>query len=157
VDLELAQHRKQQIVDRFGEWTAHNIQLKGDLYTIDKKIVGDEIKLRRIVQVVTDNARKPLENLRILDLGCLEGLYAIELARHGAKVLAIEGREANIEKARFAKDVLSLHNIEFVQSDVRGLTRERYGGFDVVLCLGILYHLEAPDVFSFLESISDVC
>lgn len=157
MDIELIQRQKQQIVSRFGEWTAHNIQLYGDLYTIDKRITGDEIKLRRIVQAASDIAGKPLRDLRILDLACLEGLYAIEFARHGAEVVAIEGRQANIEKARFAKEVLSLENLELVQGDVRELGRERYGSFDVVLCLGILYHLDVPDLFHFLESVSDVC
>jgi hypothetical protein len=41
--------------------------------------------------------------------------------------------------------------------DVRGLDRERHGEFDVVLCLGLLYHLDAPDVFMLLERIRDVC
>lgn len=81
----------------------------------------------------------------------------MELARHGAKVVGIEGREANIEKARFASEVLALENLEFVQDDVRNLSKEKYGYFDVVLCLGILYHLDVPDVFLFLEKIAEVC
>lgn len=93
----------------------------------------------------------------MLDLACLEGLYGIELARHGAEVVGIEGREANIEKARFAKDVLALDNLTFVQDDVRNLCAEKYGHFDVVLCLGILYHLDAPDVFHFVEKMAEVC
>jgi hypothetical protein len=40
---------------------------------------------------------------------------------------------------------------------VRNLSVEKYGRFDVVLCLGILYHLNAPDVFHFVERISEVC
>ncbi|MFH1010031.1 MAG: class I SAM-dependent methyltransferase, partial [bacterium] len=107
--------------------------------------------------MISDVAREPLENLRVLDLACLEGLYAIELARHGANVVGIEIREANIEKARFAKNILSLNNLEFFQDDVRNLSKEKYGHFDLVLCLGILYHLDVPDVFSFLERIADVC
>lgn len=93
----------------------------------------------------------------MLDLGCLEGLFAIELARHGAEVVAIEGREVNIEKARFAKDVLGIHNLELVLDDVRNLSKEKYGRFDVVLCLGILYHLDVPDVFFFVKKMADVC
>ncbi|MCY7392413.1 MAG: hypothetical protein LH647_13305 [Leptolyngbyaceae cyanobacterium CAN_BIN12] len=97
---EQIQHEKQAIVDRFGEWTAHNIYLSGGVYTIGNQIVGDEVKLRRITQLVADIAKKPLPELRVLDLACLEGLYGIELARHGAEVVGIEGREANSAPSR---------------------------------------------------------
>jgi hypothetical protein len=102
-------------------------------------------------------ASKPIETIRLLDLACHEGIYAIEFARHGANVLGIEGRQAHIEKAMFVKDVLSLNNLEFVQDDVRNLKKDKYGLFDVVLCLGILYHLEVPDVFHFIERIAEAC
>ena len=55
------------------------------------------------------------------------------------------------------KNALSLTNLDIVQDDVRNLSRNKYGFFDVVLCLGILYHLDVPDVFAFIESIADVC
>ncbi|UCG81639.1 MAG: methyltransferase domain-containing protein, partial [Desulfobacterales bacterium] len=110
-----------------------------------------------MVQIISDVASDPLENLRILDLGCLEGLFAIELAQQGSKVVGIEGREANIEKARFAKDVLGLNNLELILDDVRNLSKEKYGRFDVVLCLGLLYHLGVPDVFAFAKRMGDVC
>lgn len=157
MDVELIESRKRRIVERFGPWSAHNIFLEGDVYTINKGIAGDEVKLRRILQNVSDLSRRPLDSLRVLDLACLEGLYAVEFARHGAKVVGIEGREANLAKARFAKEVLALENLEFVQDDVRNLSKAKYGQFDVVLCLGILYHLDAPDVLAFLEQVADVC
>jgi len=113
--------------------------------------------LRRIVQVVADLAGKPLAELRILDLACFEGQYAIEFALHGAQVVGIEGREANIAKARDRATQLELDRVEFVQEDVRNLRRGRYGGFDAVLCLGILYHLDFPDAIRFLERVSGVC
>lgn len=148
---------KNEIVARFGQWTAHNIRLGEDVYTIGPEVSGDEIKLRRILQIVSDVAPAPLSALRILDLACLEGLYAVEFARHGASVVAIEGREANIAKARFAGEVLSLPNLEFHRDDVRNLDTERYGTFDVVLCLGILYHLDAPDLFRMIAQVASVC
>jgi 2-polyprenyl-3-methyl-5-hydroxy-6-metoxy-1,4-benzoquinol methylase len=149
--------KKQAVVAEFGPWTASNIHVDGDLYTIGKKIHGDEVKLRRVLQVVADTTRRPLESLRLLDLACHEGIYAIEFARHGAQVVGIEGRQAHIEKARFVKEALSLNNLDIVQDDVRNLSEKKYGRFDVVLCLGILYHLDAPDVFSFIERIGEVC
>ncbi len=157
MDTQTIIRKKQDVITKYGPWTAHNIQLHDDTYTIAPEIVGDEFRLRRLVQCVFDLTGGSVEGLRILDLACLEGLFAIEFARHKAKCLGIEGREANIEKARFAKQVLSLDNLELVQGDVRNLTVERYGQFDVVLCLGILYHLDAPDVFAFVEKLGEVC
>lgn len=166
MELERLKEEKRQIAERFGEWTDHNIQLGEDFYTIDPGVAPE--KLRRIVQVVADvlqgggfqpadGAAGPLSGLRVLDLACLEGQYAIEFACQGAEALGIEGREANVEKARFAQRALGLSDLRFVQDDVRNLSPEAYGTFDVVLCLGILYHLDAPDVFRFVESIGRVC
>ncbi|PYX02449.1 MAG: SAM-dependent methyltransferase [Acidobacteria bacterium] len=155
--LESLKDRKQVIIDKFGPWTASNIHFGDHSYTIGEHIQGDEIKVRRILQIVSDIATKPLEAIRLVDLACHEGQYAIEFARHGANALGIEGREVHIQKALFAKEVLSLSNVNFVKDDVRNLSKQKYGSFDVVLCLGILYHLDVPDVFTFVERIAEVC
>jgi 2-polyprenyl-3-methyl-5-hydroxy-6-metoxy-1,4-benzoquinol methylase len=148
--------RKREVVERHGEWTGHNIHLGGGVYTIGEQVRVDDVVARRILQAATDVLGRPLAGARVLDLGCLEGLYAIEFARHGADVLGVEVREANIAKARFAKETLGIDNLEFVKDDVRNLSSERYGSFDVVLCLGILYHLDAPDLFRFVHQMADV-
>jgi SAM-dependent methyltransferase len=155
MNLDDLKRRKSAIVSRYGEWTDHNIQLADGLYTMESRPVSP--KWRRVLQAVADVAGQPLDTLRILDLACLEGQYAIEFARHGAKAVGIEGREGNIAKARFAKEALGLDNLELHQDDVRNLSVEKYGEFDVVLCLGLLYHLDAPDVFDFMARISAVC
>jgi SAM-dependent methyltransferase len=158
MDRDQLQRSKAALVERYGPWTAHNIQLRDDVYTMVADIEGgNELRLRRVVQLVSDLSPKSLERLRVVDLACLEGLFAVEFARRGADVVAVEAREPNIEKARFAKAALTLDNLELVQDDVRNLSRERYGGFDVVLALGILYHLDAPAVFIFLERLAEVC
>ncbi len=50
-----------------------------------------------------------------------------------------------------------MNNVTFVHDDVRNLNAKSHGHFDVVLSLGILYHLDAPDVFEFVEKIAEVC
>ena len=40
--------------------------------------------------------------------------------------------------------------------DVRNLSKEKDGCFDVVLCLGILNHLQTPDIFHFIEKVYEV-
>ena len=155
MDVAAIDRARAEIVAKHGEWTDHNIELAPGVYTIDAAVTN--VKLRRIVQVVADLANRPLDQLRILDLACLEGQFAVEFARHGAKSVAIEGREANLAKAQLAKEALGLDNFTLHLDDVRNLSPEKYGKFDVVLCLGILYHLNAPDVFDFLERIGSVC
>lgn len=156
MDLETIEQRKKEIIERYGQWTAHNIQLEGDLYTISKNAISPD-RIRRTVQIIIDVAGS-FEDLRILDLGALEGGHAIEFALHGSQVVAIEGRERNIQKARFAKAVLGLDDkLKLVQDDVRNLSVDRYGKFDVVFCSGLLYHLDAPDVFRFVEAMAEVC
>jgi 2-polyprenyl-3-methyl-5-hydroxy-6-metoxy-1,4-benzoquinol methylase len=156
-DAESVRKGMAEIERRLGPWTAHNIEVAPGIFTISPQPSGDEVKLRRVVQIVSDLSGGQFEELRVLDLACLEGMYALELARRGATVVAIEGREANIRKAQFAADALALDHIEFHQDDVRNLSRERHGEFDVVLCLGILYHLADDDVFALVDRIAEVC
>lgn len=156
--------QKDQIQDQFnkikgqwGEWTAHNIQLGPELYTVGAYVRGDEFVVKRTLQVAADLVGKPLNQTRVLDLGCLEGLYSVEFAKHGAEVVGIEVRQANLEKALFAKQVLNLDNLQFFQDDARNLSFEKYGSFDIVLCVGLLYHLDEPDVFHFIRKLKEVC
>lgn len=149
--------KKSECVAKFGPWTDHNMHLGQGVYTISQQVTYSQIKLRRILQLVADLAPAPLRELRILDLACLEGMFGIEFARRGASVVGIEGRRVSVEKCRFAKDLLCLDTISFAQDDIRNLSRATYGEFDVVLCLGVLYHLNAPDVFHVIEQIAEVC
>ncbi len=155
MDPQTLAGERSRLIREYGEWTDHNIRLAEGLYTIGNGV--ESRKLPRIVQIVADLSPKPLSELRVLDLACLEGQYAIEFAMHGATAVAIEGREANLAKARFAKQALGLEKLTLYHDDVRNLSKERYREFDVVLCLGILYHLDAPDVFRFVEQIASVC
>lgn len=110
-----------------------------------------------MLQIAADLSAKPLDQLRVLDLACYEGQFAIEFARLGAEVLGIEGREENVAAARRHAEQWALERLELRQGDVRALARADTGGFDVVLCLGLLYHLDFPDVIGLLERIAEVC
>jgi len=115
-----------------------------------------EARVQRITQIVTDWAGEEIEGLRVLDLGCYEGAFAVELAMRGAEVLAVDAREEHVGKTRFARDALQLDRLEVEQMDVRELDPNRVGEFDVVLCLGILYHLDVPAAFEFIERIAQL-
>ena len=148
-------NEKKRIEDQFGPWTT-DIKLPGGIMTRGDG-AGPDPRLRRIVQIISDLANKPWNDLRILDLGSLEGLFPIEFALRGADVIGLEGRAANIEKANFANDLLKLSNLKFIKDDVRNISREKHGTFDVIVCSGVFYHLDVGDVFPFLEKIFEMC
>jgi len=52
---------------------------------------------------------------------------------------------------------LGLTNVQFVKEDVRNISKARIGEFDVVFFLGLLYHLDTPDIFLVLEKVYDIC
>jgi 2-polyprenyl-3-methyl-5-hydroxy-6-metoxy-1,4-benzoquinol methylase len=115
------------------------------------------VKVRRIMQITRDLVRRPFPDLRILDLGCGEGVYAIEAGLRGAEVLALDARTQRMDKGDACAARHGLTNVQFIRRDVRDVTREVFGSFDVVYLLGLLYHLDAPDVFRLLENVYDLC
>jgi hypothetical protein len=82
----------------------------------------------------------------ILELGALEGAQTFIMAnRPGVKrILALEGREKNLQKARFLQEVLQVRNVEFAQANLEHVELARFGTFDAVFCCGLLYHLPEP-------------
>ncbi len=145
----------EEIVEKFGAWTAMAIRMPDGTHT--KMPPQPDYRLRRIVQTAADLVGKPISEMRVLDLACLEAHYAIEFAMHGAQAVGIEIRDQNLAKANYAKEQLKLDNLTLLKDDVRNLSVEKHGLFDLVICSGILYHLTTPDVFEFVKRISDVC
>lgn len=144
---------KQKLVEKHGPWTTP-IDLGFGVTSCDPAAdPTGGTRLRRIVQLAEDVAGRRLEGVKILDLACLEGMISVALARRGAAVLGIEAREGNLARACFARDALNLGNLEFVRDDVRNLSPEKHGSWEIVLCLGILYHLPGPDVFALVERV----
>ena len=134
-------------------WTSHNIRLGPELTTLPgRPDFETDLRLRAIVRFLTATYRGKLAGLRVADLGSLEGGFSLALAQRNMDVTGIEARRKNLEKAQLIKKHFGLPRLEFVLDDVKNFSREKYGMFDVVLALGILYHLDAPA--SWLDQIS---
>jgi len=73
------------------------------------------------------------------DVGAGVGYFARSLRDLGFKVLAMEGREENVAEGRRRHP-----DIEFVCDNVEAGSFSEIGRFDLVLCVGLLYHLENP-------------
>ncbi|MFH2144682.1 MAG: class I SAM-dependent methyltransferase [Candidatus Omnitrophota bacterium] len=142
------------------------------VYTLDDKILklfaskgssgpqianANGVKVRRVMQLTRDFAKASLDQLKILDLACGEGVYAIEAALRGADVTASDARTERMNEGVKAAESLGLKNLRFEQADVRNINVGSQGSFDVIFFLGILYHLDKRDVFAVLKNIYEMC
>ena len=94
---------------------------------------------------------------RVLDLGCNAGFWSLCAVQSGcAFVLGIDGRQMHIDQANFVFEVNQVEESKynFIEGDIFDLDLQQFGGFDVVLCLGLMYHISKHA--NLLESIDYV-
>jgi len=127
---------------------------------------------RGIVTKGVDNTPERLARVRlpedlsgrsVLDIGAWDGFFSFEAERrHASRVVASDyyawhgvGWGTGDGKAGFelARDALD-SRVEDINLDVMNLTAEGVGSFDVVLFLGVLYHL--PDPLLALKRVASV-
>ena len=142
--------QKAHLEATFGPWTAHNCELAPGLWTIRPASVNFDEKTRRCVRIAQDFFGSDLSGVRVLDLGAGEGGLSLEFAAQGARVVCVEGRRMNIAKAEFSASALGL-KIDFRCHDVRQLCETEH--YDLILCFGLLYHLDARSAVRLVETI----
>jgi len=74
-----------------------------------------------------------------VDAGCGVGFFSHTLAECGLNVCGFDGTRRNVTEAR-----RRFPHIPFEQADVEERAILELGKFDLVLCFGLLYHLENP-------------
>lgn len=95
---------------------------------------------------------RPLEGLRLLDIGCGGGLLAEPMARLGAEVTAIDAALRNIEIARLHAEQSGL-DIDYRHSTAEALA-EAGERFDAILNMEVVEHV--ADVGAFLGACADL-
>lgn len=120
---------------RHAPWTTR--------FTIGDRAYGGDVDFARDARI--DAFWKAFPDARtVLDLGALEGGQAVRLAARAARVVAVEARAANVERARFALKALGARNVDVVRADVEVVGPGAFGRFDAVFCSALLYHLVRP-------------
>jgi len=83
--------------------------------------------------------------LSALDLASHQGWFAVKMAQAGfGRVEGIDARQAHVDDSSLMADLYGLQGLSFRQGDVHELDPLALGQFDVVLMMGLLYHLENP-------------
>ncbi|HEX7088279.1 MAG TPA: TIGR04290 family methyltransferase [Vicinamibacterales bacterium] len=127
-------------IDALGPWF-HNLRLDG-VETAPGHYLGDfpSTFFRHFAHRLPEDLR----GWRVLDVGCNAGFYAFEMKRRGAAhVLGIDADPRYVRQARFAAARLGYEDVEFQERSVYEVA-ELGGPFDLVLFMGVLYHLRHP-------------
>lgn len=136
---EMTREAIQARVAALGQWF-HNLDLDG-VPTAPDHFLRDypNVKWRRFAHALPED----LTGRSVLDIGCNAGFYSLEMKRRGAeRVLGIDFDDRYLDQARFAAEVKGA-DIEFRKLSVYDVASlgER---FDIVLFMGVLYHLRHP-------------
>jgi tRNA (mo5U34)-methyltransferase len=97
------------------------------------------VKWQRFQHAIPAN----LAGKSVLDIGCNAGFYSIAMKQRGAaRVLGIDNDDRYLDQARLAAEVKQVE-IEFRNLSVYDVAvlKER---FDIVLFMGVMYHLRHP-------------
>ena len=95
--------------------------------------------------------KKPLDKVKILDVGCGGGLLSEPMSRLGAEVVGIDASNQNINIAKLHAKKNNLNIKYFCTSPENFKIKKK---FDVVLNMEIVEHVE--DINLFLKSCSDL-
>lgn len=139
MDVPMSRAEIEERLTTLGDWF-HNLDLNG-VQTAPNHFLGDYPMMKW--QGFSHAIPEDLTGKTVLDIGCNGGFYALEMKRRGAeRVMAIDSDTRYLNQARFAAEATGL-DIEFAELSVYdvGALKER---FDLVLFMGVLYHLRHP-------------
>ncbi len=142
-------------VDKFSAMAAEWWDPKGKFKPLHK---FNPVRLAFIRETVCRHfgldadARRPFEDLRLLDIGCGGGLLSEPMTRLGAGVTGVDAAEKNIKTAQVHAREQGLQ-IDYRAGEVEDLTAtgER---FDVILNMEVVEHV--ADVNAFLGACADL-
>ncbi len=81
--------------------------------------------------------------IRALDIGCRDGFFSFELERRGATVVGIDYAPPDRTGFSIASELVG-SKTTYLVDNVYDLHPDKHGVFDLVLFLGVLYHLRNP-------------
>jgi len=110
----------------------------------DIKAIHDT-RWRMVETCLDQRLGSAVSGLNAIDLASHQGWFAWKMAQKGfSSVLGVDARESHVNDSNLIRDIYGLEQLTFEQGDVHEQSAIQRGQFDVVLMLGLLYHLENP-------------
>ena len=92
------------------------------------------------------DAERPLEGLRLLDIGCGGGLLCEPMARLGATVTGVDALERNVKTAKTHAEQVEI-NVDYRHGTIEQMVEAGEDPFDVVLNMEVIEHVAIPRDF----------
>jgi SAM-dependent methyltransferase len=132
----------------FPRWH-YQFDLQGQLTPIwhQQNVNRHEQRARYFLEPLVEFFGGSLAGKRVLDLGCNAGFWALRVIEADCSyVVGVDGRKMHIDQANLVFEVNEVPRTryEFVCADIFDADYLRLGPFDIVLCLGLLYHVSKP-------------
>ena len=127
----------QSAVDLFkGEWGSR-IPLEG--VESGRSLLFEDERLIKLIH------GESVEGMDVLELGPLEGAHSCMLEQRGVRSLcAVEANARAYLKCLVTKEIMGLRRTRFLLGDVYGHLRADQNTYDLLLAIGIIYHLRDP-------------
>jgi 2-polyprenyl-3-methyl-5-hydroxy-6-metoxy-1,4-benzoquinol methylase len=158
--LDLSPDELAKQVEALGPWyvpfkLGHDVgTINFDLAVAQRNVENYLYRRDLICQTVAEVLGDDLASTTVLDIGCNSGFFSLDLAARGAKhVDGVDLRDENIQRAKFVAEHFGFDNAEFRVSDADALAAG--GQWDVILNLGVLYHVVNP--LQFIRQTYELC
>lgn len=140
-----------EIIERINQFEIWQYQfdLKGHLTPIrdTPKVNRHHQRVKYFFEPLIRLMGGSLTGKRILDLGCNAGFWSLHAVQNGCDyTVGIDGRQMHIDQANFVFEVHEIpkSRFDFIQGNVFEVDFQSLGHFDIILCLGLLYHVSKP-------------
>lgn len=148
-----------QRIESFDRWH-YQFDLGGQMTPVAASRVNSHDQRKRyFFDPLVELSGGSLAGKRVLDLGCNAGYWSLEAIERGADfVLGVDGRQMHVDQANFVFEVKGVDKdrYEFRLQNLFDLDVEELGTFDIVLCLGLMYHVSKHmELMELMASIND--
>ncbi|GAB6026696.1 Hexaprenyldihydroxybenzoate methyltransferase, mitochondrial [Chamberlinius hualienensis] len=95
------------------------------------------------------NDQFPLQNYKLIDVGCGAGLFSEALAKLGADTTGLDAGEdlINVAKQHASLNPNLSENLHYVNTTVEEHVKENSASYDVLTCSEVIEHVNNPEFF----------
>jgi SAM-dependent methyltransferase len=139
--MEVAELRER--VESFAHWH-YTMDLGQGVITPGPKNMNRTVQRRRYFFDRLLELTGGLKGMRVLDLGCNAGYWSLCAIEAGADfVFGIDGRQMHVDQSNLVFEAKGVDPDRY-QFEIGNFLTYPFNSFNLVLCLGILYHVSSP-------------